>query len=297
MKKYVSLFMLSALLLPACSDEKGFDATGSFESASEIIVSSEASGKIISFTIDEGDSLSLHQVAGCIDTTQLYLSKLQLGKNASSVLRNRPDISTQIAATEAQIAKQEFEKQRVMRLLSDGAATQKQLDDIESAIIVLKKQLEAQRSSLSNSAGSIDEQSSSIEIQIAQIDDRIKKSIIKSPANGIVLAKYMEEGEFATAGRPLFKIADMQQMYLRAYFTSEQLAQIRIGQQVDVTADFGGDTRYPYKGTIVWIAGQSEFTPKSIQTSDSRAGLVYAVKIAVKNDGRLKIGTYGEVRL
>lgn len=296
MNKYSFLIPLS-LLTASCSDKKTFDAAGSFESASEVVVSSETTGKLCELKISEGDTLTAAQTVGYTDTTQLFLSKLQLRRNISSVLSNRPDIERQIAATKEQIKKQEFERDRIRRLLSDGAAPQKQLDDIESAIEILRKQLDAQKSSLANSTGSLNEQSSSIEIQIAQIDDKIKKSIIQSPISGTVIAKYMEPGEFATAGKPIFKVADMENMHLRAYFTSEQLSEIRLGQKVAVTADFGGGKRFDYPGTIVWIASQSEFTPKTIQTSDTRAGQVYAVKIAVKNDGRIKIGSYGEVTL
>ena len=228
---------------------------------------------------------------------QLYLSKLQLKKNMESVNYNRPDIGKQIAATKEQIRKQEYEKQRIENLLKGGAATQKQLDDINSAISVLKKQLEAQLSTLSNTTGNIEGQSSSIAVQIAQIDDRIAKSVIKSPADGIVVAKYMDAGEYAAPGKPLFKVADMSNMYLRAYFTSGQLAEIKTGQKVKVYADFGGDKRKEYEGTVIWISSENEFTPKNIQTKDSRADLVYAVKIAVANDGLIKIGTYGEVEL
>lgn len=295
--KRIAIVLASATILASCSETKDYDATGTFESASEVTVSSEATGKIVALTISEGDNLKEGDLVGCIDTTQLYLNKLQLQRSASSVLQNRPDINKQVAAIQEQIKKQEYERKRVMNLLADGAATQKQLDDIDSAIAVLKSQLEAQRTALGNTVGSLNEQSNSIDVQIAQINDRIAKSKLAVPVSGIVTAKYAEQGEFASTGRPLYKIADMQHMMLRAYFTSDQLAQLKLGQEVTVTANFGGDSRHDYKGRIVWIAEQSEFTPKAIQTNDSRAGLVYAVKIAVDNDGRIKIGTYGEVKL
>ncbi len=297
MNKSLPLLALIGLTAVSCSDSSNFDATGTFESASEIVVSSESTGKIVAFNVEEGDTLTAGQTIGHIDTTQLYLAKLQLEKNASSIRSNRPDMQKQVAATQKQIEKQKFERERIKRLLADNAATQKQLDDIESSIAILQKQLEAQQSALANNIESLNEQSSSIKVQIASIDDKIQKSIISAPVNGIVLAKYTNANEFATVGKPLFKIADMQNMYLRAYFTSEQIAEIKLGQKVTVTADFGNDKHYDYHGEVVWIASQSEFTPKTIQTADSRASLVYAVKILVKNDGRLKIGTYGEVRL
>lgn len=295
--KKLSYILLSAIVLTGCSEEKKFDATGTFESANEIIVSGETNGKIMELHLQEGDKVNAGQILGYIDTTQLHLTKLQLQKNSTSLQINKPDIEKQIAALQEQIKKQEFEQQRLLNLKKDGAASQKQIDDIASAIAVLKSQLNAKLSTLKKTTGSVDEQSRSIDIQIAQIDDRIKKSLITAPVNGTVTAKFMNAGEFAAAGKPIYKVADLNNMYLRAYFTSAQIADIKIGQKVKVTADFGDEKEYAYDGTVIWIAADHEFTPKNIQTKESRADLVYAVKIAVKNDGRIKIGTYGEVSL
>lgn len=295
--KKLSYILLSAIVLTGCSEEKQFDATGTFESANEIIVSGETNGKIMELHLQEGDKVNAGQILGYIDTTQLHLTKLQLQKNSTSLQINKPDIEKQIAALQEQIKKQEFEQQRLLNLKKDGAASQKQIDDIASAIAVLKSQLNAQLSTLKKTTGSVDEQSRSIDIQIAQIDDRIKKSLITAPVNGTVTAKFMNVGEFAAAGKPIYKVADLDNMYLRAYFTSAQIADIKIGQKVKVTADFGDEKEYAYDGTVIWIAADHEFTPKNIQTKESRADLVYAVKIAVKNDGRIKIGTYGVVSL
>ncbi len=295
--KKLSYILLSAIVLTGCSEEKQFDATGTFESANEIIVSGETNGKIMELHLQEGDKVNAGQILGYIDTAQLHLTKLQLQKNSTSLQINKPDIEKQIAALQEQIKKQEFEQQRLLNLKKDGAASQKQIDDIASAIAVLKSQLNAQLSTLKKTTGSVDEQSRSIDIQIAQIDDRIKKSLITAPVNGTVTAKFMNAGEFAAAGKPIYKVADLDNMYLRAYFTSAQIADIKIGQKVKVTADFGDEKEYAYDGTVIWIAADHEFTPKNIQTKESRADLVYAVKIAVKNDGRIKIGTYGEVSL
>lgn len=295
--KKLSYILLSAIVLTGCSEEKQFDATGTFESANEIIVSGETNGKIMELHLQEGDKVNAGQILGYIDTAQLHLTKLQLQKNSTSLQINKPDIEKQIAALQEQIKKQEFEQQRLLNLKKDGAASQKQIDDIASAIAVLKSQLNAQLSTLKKTTGSVDEQSRSIDIQIAQIDDRIKKSLITAPVNGTVTAKFMNAGEFAAAGKPIYKVADLDNMYLRAYFTSAQIADIKIGQKVKVTADFGDEKEYAYDGTVIWIAADHEFTPKNIQTKESRADLVYAVKIAVKNDGRIKIGTYGEVFL
>lgn len=287
---------LLLLILAGCSRSESFDATGTFE-ATEITVSAEASGRILAFDVNEGDRIAQGQTVGTIDTVQLYLQKMQLERQIASVRSNRPDISKQVTALQEQIAQQETERTRVKRLLDDGAATTKQLDDIDATLKILNGQLEATLSTLRNNTASIDENSSSIELQIAQVEDRLAKCRIVSPVTGTVLAKYAETGELASTGRPLMKVADLDHIYLRAYFTSEQLAALQLGQEVTVTADFGADEQYEYPGHIIWIASESEFTPKNIQTRNTRANLVYAVKIAVENDGRLKIGLYGEVNL
>lgn len=284
------------LLAAACGRNGDFDATGTFE-ATEVVVSAEAAGRILRFDAEEGDRLEAGRQVGAIDTVQLYLQKLQLERQRASVVSNRPDIAKQVASLREQIAKQQTERRRVENLLKDGAATTKQLDDIDAQLKVLGGQLDALLSTLENNAVSIDENSSAIELQIAQVEDRLAKCRIVSPVTGTVLAKYAEAGELASVGRPLMKVADLDRIYLRAYFTSDQLADLRLGQEVTVTADFGGERQLDYPGRIVWIASESEFTPKTVQTRNSRAGLVYAAKIAVENDGRLKIGLYGEVKL
>ena len=294
--KRIFIYCALPLLTAACGRSGDFDATGTFE-ATEVVVSAEAAGRILRFDAEEGDVLEAGRQVGAIDTVQLYLQKLQLERQRASVVSNRPDIAKQAASLREQIAKQQTERRRVENLLRDGAATTKQLDDIDAQIKVLNGQLEAQLSTLRNNAASIDENSSSIDLQIARIEDQLAKCRIASPVAGTVLAKYSEAGELASVGRPLMKVADLDRIYLRAYFTSDQLAGLKLGQEVTVPADFGGDSRIDYPGRIVWIASESEFTPKTIQTRDSRANLVYAAKIAVENDGRLKIGLYGEVRL
>lgn len=291
-----STMYLLLLILAGCSRSESFDATGTFE-VTEVTVSAEASGRILAFNVNEGDRIEQGQTVGTIDTVQLYLQKMQLERQIASVRSNRPDISKQVTALQEQIAQQETERTRVKRLLDDGAATTKQLDDIDASLKILNGQLEATLSTLRNNTASIDENSSSIELQIAQVEDRLAKCRIVSPVTGTVLAKYAETGELASTGRPLMKVADLDHIYLRAYFTSEQLAALQLGQEVTVTADFGADEQYEYPGHIIWIASESEFTPKNIQTRNTRANLVYAVKIAVENDGRLKIGLYGEVNL
>lgn len=290
------LYIVAAILTVSCGEEAEFDAQGTFE-ATEVVVSAEAMGKIRNFAAEEGTSVAAGEVIGAIDSVQLHLQRKQLAAQQSALLASRPDVKAQAASLKEQIAKQRSELQRVNNMLSDGAATTKQRDDIEAQIKVLESQLSATLSTLNKNTATINDNAAAMEAQIELLDDRIAKCRIVSPISGTVLVKYAEAGELATAGKPLMKVADLENIYLRAYFTSDQLAQLNLGDEVTVTADFGGDERYDYEGRVAWISAESEFTPKSIQTKDSRANLVYAVKIAVKNDGRLKIGLQGEVRL
>ena len=292
--KSLNVFMV-CVALSACRSEKEYDATGTFE-ATEIIVSSEANGKLFYLNAEEGARLTCGAEVGLVDTVQLYLKKLQLQASRKSVVKQRPDIQKQIAALKEQIATARRERARVENLLKSNAANQKQLDDWESQLNVLQRQLDAQLSSLRNSTASLNEQSSSVAIQIAQMEDQLQKCHILAPINGTVLAKYAEPGELAVSGKPLFKIADMESIFLRAYITSTQLSTVELGNQVKVFADFGGGHKKEYEGRITWIADEAEFTPKTILTDDERANQVYAVKIAVRNDGCIKIGMYGEVK-
>lgn len=295
MKK--SIFYIGIiLLLAACGRGKGdYDASGVFETT-EIIVSAEASGKIMQLNLEEGQQVEAGNSLGYIDTVQLYLKKMQLLTNVKAVRSGHVDIPRQIAATKQQIATQKTEQKRFENLVKANAANQKQLDDINAQILLLERQLAAQTETLENSNRNISEQSSGFDVQVAQINDQLEKSIISSPIKGTILAKYAELGELATQGRALFKVADIENMFLRAYITSSQLTEVKIGQTVKVYADFGEKDMKEYTGTITWISDKSEFTPKTIQTRDERANLVYAVKIAVKNDGYIKNGMYGELK-
>ena len=284
------------MILASCQNAKEYDATGIFE-ANTVTVSSETSGKLVSFDIDEGDSLKIGQQVGLVDTTLLALQQKQLHSQQLSTEKSSPDIAAQAAALRSQIAHQQNECNRIARLLANGAATQKQSDDANAQLRTLRGQLEGLLSTLDKNRSSITESASALQYRREQIEEQIRKSCITAPLTGTVLQKYAEQGEYATPGRPLFKMANLDDIYLRSYFTASQLAHIRIGQEVTVIADFGGDEQYEYAGKIIWIAQESEFTHKSIQTQDTRANLVYAVKVAVKNDGRLKLGQYGEVRL
>ena len=294
MKRIV--YIAAAMLAASCGTEAEFDAQGTFE-ATEVVVSSEATGRILNFEVEEGMAVEANQMVGAIDSVQLHLQRKQLVAQQSALLGSRPDVKKQVAALREQIAKQNEELRRVENMLKDGAATKKQKDDIEAQIKILESQLDATLSTLDKNTSTINNNSAALEAQIAALDDRISKCRIISPIGGTVLVKYAEAGELATVGKPLMKVADLENIYLRTYFTSDQLAKVNLGDEVKVIADFGGDERYDYTGRVAWISSESEFTPKTIQTKDSRANLVYAVKIAVENDGRLKIGLAGEVVL
>lgn len=291
------LLATSAFFTLSCGGKDGeYDASGTFE-ATEIIVSSEANGKILSLDIVEGQQLEAGAPVGTIDSTQLYLKKRQLLTSVRGVEVRRPEYNKQIAATQQQIATQISEKARIERLVKADAATQKQLDDINSSISVLQKQLEAQKSSLTTTTSGMSEDAAALMIQVDQLNDQLSKCRILSPIKGTVLVKYAEAGELTGSGKPLFKIADIENMILRAYITSDIITKLKLNQEVKVFADFGEKEMREYPGTIVWISDKAEFTPKTIQTKKERANLVYAVKIAVKNDGYIKIGMYGEVKI
>ena len=296
MKRLSSYTLIATVLLSLAACNRGdgnFDATGTFE-ATEILVSSEANGKIMELNIEEGDRLDAGARVGYIDSTQLYLKKMQLSAGLRSVDIRKPDIRKQIAALEQQIATARTEQQRMENLVKAKAGNQKQVDDIVNNIKYLQKQLDAQYSTLNKTTGGADAEAESILYQIMQLDDQLQKSRIVTPQAGTVLVKYAEPGEVTAAGKPLYKIADTDLLYLRAYITADQLSKLKQGQTVRVFADYGADEQREYPGTITWISDKSEFTPKGIQTKDERANLVYAIKIAVKNDGYLKIGQYGE---
>ena len=296
MKKTALFSAFIIIVLASCQNAEKYDATGIFE-ANAVTISSETGGKLVMFNVDEGDSLIVGQQVGLVDTTLLALQQKQLHSQQLSTEKSSPDIAAQAAALRSQIAHQQNECARITRLLANGAATQKQSDDAHAQLRTLRGQLEGLLSTLDKNRNSITESALALQYQKEQIEEQIRKSHIAAPITGTVLQKYAEQGEYATPGRPLFKMANLDDIYLRSYFTASQLAHIRIGQKVTVIADFGGDEQYEYPGLITWIAQESEFTPKSIQTQDTRANLVYAVKIAVENDGRLKLGQYGEVRL
>lgn len=295
--KKIYIIASIVLLLTACGKkEKEYDATGTFE-ATETTVSAEQSGTLLSFSLNEGDEVEEGREVGLIDTTQIWL-KIQQTRATKAVYNSqKPDMEKQIAATRQQLAKAQTEQRRYQELVNDGAAPRKMLDDAVSQVQVLQRQLAAQISSLSTSTDALNKQMAATDVQVNQLRDQLQKCHIYTPVAGTVLEKYVERGEFVATGKPLFKVADTQQMYLRAYVTSAQLQHIKVGQTVKVFADYGNGQRKAYDGRVSWISSRSEFTPKTILTDDERADLVYAVKIAVKSDGYIKIGMYGEVKL
>ena len=302
--------MISFVLAACGNKEKEYDATGTFE-ATEVTVSAKATGELKTFDISEGQTVEQGAVVGSIDayqlqqtSEQLEAQKRQLGATRSATDSRRLDLEKQLSSINQQIANAQRERQRFTELVADGAVPKKQLDDINYQIKVLERQREATRDQIRSNNASLAEQSKGIGAQIdglnaqqRQIADQIANAQVKAPIAGTVLEKYVERGEFVAIGKPLFKMADVQNMYLRAYVTSAQLQSLKLGQQVKVFADYGDQQRKTYDGTITWISSRSEFTPKTILTDDERADLVYAVKIAVRNDGFIKIGMYGEVKL
>ncbi|MFH2113547.1 MAG: HlyD family efflux transporter periplasmic adaptor subunit [Spirochaetota bacterium] len=292
----IAMFSLASLLLSvlvSCGQKEAyFDASGSFE-ATEVIVSAEAAGRILRFDADEGKQLKAGEIIGAIDNTQLRLKRELLLAARETAGNRRPDIAVQMAAQRQQLATARSEQLRMESLVQENAAVHKQLDDANAQVAVLERQLAAMESSLRTSDRGIDYELASLDIQIAQIDDQLAKCLIASPIDGTVLLKYAERGELAGAGKALFKVADMQDLRLRAYVTEAQLSTLRLGQTVSVFVDSGADGHRRYDGLLSWISDKAEFTPKTAQTRDERAALVYAVKVSVRNDGYLKIGMYG----
>lgn len=284
------------LALIGCGNGNGkYDATGTFESE-EVIVSSEAMGKLVQFDVEEGAQLKRNQVVGLIDTLQLYLKKKQLEASVKAVLSKQPDVATQLAALQEQIKTAETEKKRVENLVKANAATTKQLDDINGQLDVLNKQYSATKSSLTITKQGLQSETYPLQIQIDQINDQLGKSRITNPVDGVVLTRYAKQNEVTANGKALYKIADLSVMTLRAYINGNQLGQIKLGQKVKVFVDKGEGEQKEMSGEIYWVASKAEFTPKTIQTKDERANLVYAIKVKVRNDGYLKIGMYGEVK-
>lgn len=310
MKSYSYLIILAAGMAACNGKENPYDASGTFE-AVETIVSAEATGRIMALNVEEGQLLKAGQTVGYIDSLQLSLRKKQLEAQIRATGSRLPDIAAQTNVYKQQIAVSQVrldnllhEQKRIQNLLKADAATPKQLDDINAQIEELQKQLDVIRKQDAAQASVLKTQTSGLRadalplyVQIEQINDQISKSRIVNEIGGTVLTKYAETNEMAAAGKPLYKIADLSTVILRAYVTGDQLTGIKLNQQVKVLVDSADGKYRELPGTIEWISNKAEFTPKTIQTKDERANLVYAVKIRVKNDGYLKIGMYGEVAL
>ncbi len=309
--KYLKLSAaVTLLLLTSCKNGNGkFDATGTFE-ADEVIVSSELAGKIVSFSVEEGQTIPKDSIVAVVDAANISLQKEQVEANIQALNEKTADVAPQVRLLENQLAVQQsqldnllHEQTRIQNLLKQDAATGKQLDDITAQadvarknIAVTQQQINVQRSNVATQNRGILSEGKPLEKRIAQLDDQLKRAAVLNPANGTVLAKYAEQGEITASGKALYKIADLSIMTLRAYITGTQLSQVKLGQAVKVLVDDGADKYKELPGTITWVADKAEFTPKTIQTKDERANLVYAIKVKVKNDGYLKIGMYGEVK-
>lgn len=296
MKKTKIVFPLLLLFgIISCKEKtSNYDASGSFE-AKETIIAAEASGKILQLHIEEGQQLDSGQLIGFIDSTQLHLNRLQLLQSKKAILSGRPEANVQVEALRTELANAKLDRDRTARLVAGGVASQKQLDDADAKITTLKSRIAAQESSLQTTTSSLTEQGSTVDAQMREINDQLKKSVIINPVKGTVLTKYAEQFEMAVLGKPLYKIADISTIILRAYITGDQLHQVKLGETVKVFTDDGKGGYKETEGVITWISDKSEFTPKTIQTKNERANLVYAIKISVKNDGYLKLGMYGEV--
>ncbi len=296
MKTSIIALTIAAALVSCSTGENKYDATGTFE-AIETIVSAEATGTIQSFNVEEGQVLQSGSTIGYIDSTQLFLKRKQLQAQIRAVLSKKPNITTQLAALLEELDQAEREQRRIANLLKFDAATQKQLDDATAQVAIIKRKISAQESSLGITTASLREETFPLQVQIEQLDDQLMKCKIINAVNGTVLTKYAEAYETAVTGKPLYKIADLSNIILRAYITGDQFSQVKLNQKVTVLIDDAEGKYKEYSGTVQWISDKAEFTPKTIQTKDERANLVYAVKIGVKNDGLLKLGMYGEVKL
>ena len=304
------VILLGGILTSCNNNENSYDASGTFE-AEEVVVSSELTGKILSFTVEEGETFPKNTTVGVIDAENIALQKEQvqasieaLGEKTSSATPQIKLLEDQVAVQRSQLETQQREKRRIENLLKQDAATTKQLDDINAQIEVTEKQINVtqqqinvQRNNIATQNRSILSERKPLQKRVAQLDDQLSNSNIVNPVSGTVITKYAAAGEMTSVGKALYKIADLDTLTLRAYITGSQLSKIKLNQPVKVLVDNGAKDYREYPGTITWIADKAEFTPKTIQTKEERANLVYGIKVKVKNDGYLKIGMYGEVQL
>jgi HlyD family secretion protein len=289
--KYKTIIFFLALSIFGCSNQNDkSDAYGNFE-AETVIVSAETSGKILQFNVEKGQKIEAGTMAALIDTIQVYLKLQQIDAQKEAVEAKRESIRAQVAVFEEQKKNLQINKKRIADMLEDGAATQKQLDDISGQISVIEKQIESTQTQFN----SINKELHVMETQQEATLDLMNRCKVISPAGGTILETYIEQGELAAAGKPLFKMANLEELTLKVYVSGAQLPNIKIGQEVDVLVDKNEEENQSFTGKISWISSEAEFTPKIIQTKEERVKLVYAVKVAVKNDGTLKIGMPGEI--
>lgn len=296
MKSILKVFCIPMFLVSCEESDSAFDASGTFE-AVEVMVSSQVAGILESFDADEGMTAREGQLLGVVDSTQLYLKKKQLLAQIEAILSRRPHVATQLAAYRVQLEAAEREHKRIQSLFRAEAATQKQVDDASAQLAVIRRQMEAHRSSLDITSLGLVSETLPLSAQVEQLDDQLQRVRIINPIDGTILTRYAEAHELVTPGKPLYKVADMSTLQLRAYISGNQIPLVKLNQQVRVFVDDGSGGYNEFPGTIAWISSKAEFTPKTIQTKDERADLVYAMKVRVKNDGSLKIGMYGEVKL
>lgn len=291
-------FVLAGMALTffsSCSNQNDLaDGYGNFDAHAEVIVSSQTMGELQRFNVEEGTHLKAGEIVGLVDTTQLHLKKMVLENQKKAVASKLENINASIAVQRQKLKINETNQRRIQNLYQNHAATKKQLDDINGLVELNKKEIKATQTQKKN----IYTQLESIDAQIAEVNESIQQSLITNPVNGTVLVKYAEKGELAAPGKPLYKIANLKTLELRAYVSGSQLSHIKIGQKVHVYYDKDKKADYETEGTIIWISSQAEFTPKTIQTKQERVNLVYAVKIKVSNaNGALKIGMPGEFRI
>lgn len=291
MKSKIYLLLILSFLAACNGNDNHSDAYGNFE-AREIIVSAESQGKLLQFTIEEGEQLEKNQQVGWIDTSTLHIQQEQLKAQKQVVASKLANIKAQIEVQQEQKQNLVTERNRVEKLYKDQAATKQKLDDINGKYEVLLKQIEATKTQIN----SIQKEMKVIDRQVDLIDEKIKKAKIINPVNGTVLEKYVEESEIAAMGKALYKIARLDEIDLRVYISGAQLPSVKIGQKVTVLVDQDAKTNQEFEGKVIWISDQAEFTPKIIQTKEERVNMVYAVKVRVQNDGTMKIGMPGEVK-
>ena len=295
--KYIVILSAAMLMASTACEEKQseWDASGVFETT-DVIVAAKSVGEIKQLNVEEGMTVTANENLGYIDTAQLRMKIGQLDATQTATVSRKLNEGTQVAALRQQIDNLRQERKRFEELFKENAGTQKSIDDIDYQIKVLEQQIAAASEQVTTTNQSISGQSASMNAQRAQIKDQISNAIITSPITGTVLSKYAQQGEYAAPGRALFKVGDVKNMKLRAYITADQLTKVKLGQRVKVYADQGKADKKEYQGEIIWISDKAEFTPKTIQTRDERANLVYAIKIAVENDGLIKRGMYGDVK-